>query len=188
MTALVIGSSAGGPAALHDLLPRIAADFAGPIVIVSHVARDAGDLLANGLSRVSARPVRMAIERQAVEAGVVHVAPANYHLLIDQGRRFALSVDERVCFSRPSIDVLFASAAMAYRQELVAVVLSGANADGAEGLLTIRQLGGKALVQDPGEAMVATMPLAAMARAGADLCAPIAELALRINSYGKGQS
>ncbi len=188
MIALVIGSSAGGPAALHDLLPRLAPDFAGPVIIVSHVARDAGDLLAQGLSRVSALPVRMAVEREAVEAGVVHVAPANYHLLIEPSRRFALSVDERVCFSRPSIDVLFASAAMAYQHELVAVVLSGANSDGAEGLLTIRQLGGKALVQDPSEAMVGTMPLAAMERAGADLCAPVAELASRINGYGRGLS
>ena len=77
---------------------------------------------------------------------------------------------------------------MAYQHELVAVVLSGANSDGAEGLLTIRQLGGKALVQDPSEAMVGTMPLAAMERAGADLCAPVAELASRINGYGRGLS
>lgn len=183
MTALVIGSSAGGPAALHELLPRLGPRLSGPVIVVSHIGRDAGDLLARGLARACAMPVRMAVERQAVEAGVVHVAPGDYHLLIEPGFRFAYSVDERVCFSRPSIDVLFASAAMAYQKELVGVVLSGANSDGAEGLGTIRQFGGKALIQDPGEATVPTMPLAAMERAGADFCAPVAELALRINSY-----
>jgi two-component system chemotaxis response regulator CheB len=185
MTAIVIGSSAGGPQALHDLLPRLAPGLRVPIIVVSHVGEGMGDLLADGLARDAALPVRLAAERMPVEPGVIHVAPGGYHLLIEPDRRFAYSVDERVRFSRPSIDVLFASAAEVYRDELVGVVLSGANADGAEGLRTIRRLGGLALVQDPNEAVVPTMPLAAIEQAGADICGSTAILAAHINSYAR---
>ncbi|WP_127092192.1 chemotaxis protein CheB [Aquabacter cavernae] len=183
MTVIVIGSSAGGPQALHDLLPLLKPGLAAPLIIVSHVGENMGDLLTEGLARTCTLPVRIAAERMPVEPGVVHVAPSGYHLLIEPDRRFAYSVDERIRFSRPSIDVLFVSAAEVYRDELVGVVLSGANADGAEGLRTIRRLGGLALVQDPNEAIVPTMPLAAIEQAGADICAPTAILAAHINSY-----
>lgn len=117
-----------------------------------------------------------------MERGVIHVAPEGYHLLIEYSRRFSYSVDERVSFSRPSIDVLFTSAARVYRKELIGLILSGANADGAEGLLAIRRLGGRALVQDPREAEMQAMPLAAVSHAGCDLCAPVATLADYINN------
>lgn len=185
MTAIVIGSSAGGPQALHDLLPRLAPHLAVPIIVVSHVSEGVGDILADGLARIAPLPVRIAAERVPVAPGIIHVAPGGYHLLIEPDRRFAYSVDERVRFSRPSIDVLFASAAEVYRDELIGVVLSGANADGAEGLRTIRRLGGFALVQDPSEAAVPAMPLAAIERAGADLCGSTAILAAHINSYAR---
>ncbi|QTL02232.1 chemotaxis protein CheB [Aquabacter sp. L1I39] len=183
MQAVVVGSSAGGPAALHDLLSRLSPDFPAPVVIVSHVGRGGGALLASGLALHSALPVRPAAERAPLQAGHVYVAPDDYHLLMESHGRLALSVDERVCFSRPCIDVLFASAARVYRHELVGIVLSGANGDGAEGLRQIRRNGGTALIQDPSEAVVGAMPRMAQDRAGSDLCAPVADLAAYLNGF-----
>lgn len=181
MRAVVVGSSAGGPAALHDLLARLSPALPAPVVIVSHVGRGGAALLAEGLAMHAALPVHLAAERTPLVQGHAYVAPDGYHLLFEGPGRLALSVDEKVSFSRPSIDVLFASAARVYRQDLVGIVLSGANGDGSEGLRLIRRSGGKALVQDPAEAVVETMPRMALERAGADLCASVAELAAFLN-------
>lgn len=130
-----------GTVALRRFLPRLSSQFDGAIIVMSHLGPGGGDLLVNGLRNICGLPVRLAMEREPVERGVIHIAPEGYHLLIEYSRRFSYSVDERVSFSRPSIDVLFASAARVYRKELVGLVLSGANADGAEGLRIIRRLG-----------------------------------------------
>ncbi|MDE1569166.1 chemotaxis protein CheB [Aquabacter sediminis] len=183
MEAVVVGSSAGGPAALHELLARLSPRLPAPVVIVSHVGRGGAALLARGLAMHSALPVHLAAERVPLEPGHAYVAPDDYHLLFECQGRLALSVDERIGFSRPCIDVLFASAARVYRQELVGIVLSGANGDGAEGLRVIRQNGGTALVQDPAEAVVEAMPRMALDRAGADLCAKVADLAAFLNGF-----
>lgn len=181
MQAVVIGSSAGGPPALHHLLAHLSPHLPAPVMIVSHVGRGGGALLAQGLALHSALPVHVAAERSPLEPGHAYVAPDDYHLLVESPTRLALSVDPRVRFSRPCIDVLFASAARVYRQGLVGIVLSGANGDGAEGLRLIRQNGGRALIQDPAEAGVETMPRMALDRAGADLCAPVVDLAAYLN-------
>lgn len=182
---VVIGGSAGGPGALLRLLGRLDPELDAAVVVVIHVGADGPDLLPSVLATASALPVTLASERLPVVSGVVYVAPSGYHLLIGRDRRFVLSVDEKVCCSRPSIDVLFKSAGEAYRRAVAGVVLTGASSDGAEGLRRIRELGGLALIQEPAEAEVDTMPRAALDRAGADLCAPLAALAERINGFGR---
>ena len=166
MTAIVtavIGCSAGGLQALQLILRPLPADLGIAIVIVSHTAPDGVSLLPDLLSRACGLPVCEAEERERVRPGHVYVAPPNYHLLIETDFTFALSVDARVCNVRPSIDVLFASAARAYRRRLAGIVLTGANADGADGLRVIAERGGTCLVQDPKTAVAAAMPLAAIA-------------------------
>ncbi|WP_454918895.1 chemotaxis protein CheB [Xanthobacter sediminis] len=179
--AVVIGASAGGPGALHRLLARLDPDLPAAVVVVVHVGADGRDLLPEVLAQRSALPVSLARERMEVAPGRVHVAPGGYHLLIEPDRHFSLSVDPKVCFSRPSIDVLFETAARAYRSSVIGVVLTGASGDGAAGLAQIRQAGGLALVQAPEDAEVPTMPQAALERAGADVCAPLEALAAHIN-------
>ncbi|MGR7994983.1 MULTISPECIES: chemotaxis protein CheB [unclassified Xanthobacter] len=178
---VVIGASAGGPAALRRLLGGLEPALPAAVVIVNHVGARGPDLLADVLAPACPLPVSTARERLPVTPGQVFVAPSGYHLLIAPDHHFTLSVDAKVCFSRPAIDVLFESAARAYQKSLIGVVLTGASSDGAAGLACIRALGGMALVQAPDEAQVATMPQAALERAGADLCAPLAALATRIN-------
>ncbi len=183
--AIVIGASAGGPATLGRLLAALGPRPDVGIAVVNHVGADGPDLLPDILTRLSGRRVVLAQERCPLAGGLVHVAPSGYHLEVGRDRCFSLSVEARVCYSRPSIDVLFASAAEAYGDALAGVVLTGASSDGAEGLKRIRELGGRAFVQEPSEAEVDTMPLAALQRAGADLCAPLSALAEALDAFGR---
>ncbi|MGQ3675393.1 chemotaxis protein CheB [Xanthobacter sp. TB0139] len=180
-TAIVIGASAGGPAALQALLSRLEKNPPFAVVIVNHIGSQGPDLLADILSPHCALPVQLAREREQVTPGMVHIAPSGYHLQVERSLRFSLSVDAKVHFSRPAIDILFESAATAYGRRLAALVLTGASEDGAAGLATVRRKGGMALVQSPQEAAFKTMPQAAINIAGADVCAPIADLADHLN-------
>jgi two-component system, chemotaxis family, protein-glutamate methylesterase/glutaminase len=124
-----------------------------------------------------ARPVVQPSDKEPLERGTVYVAPPDYHLLVD-GDAFALSTDERVQYARPSIDVLFESAADAFGERTIGIVLTGANADGAAGLKRIKDAGGVAIVQDPRTAEAAAMPAAALAASTADAILPLAEIPL----------
>jgi two-component system, chemotaxis family, protein-glutamate methylesterase/glutaminase len=166
--AVVIGASAGGVEAVGALLEALPRSFEAAIVVVIHVPPGSDDLLARVLASRCALPLTEAADKQTVLGGTVRIAPAGYHLLVEPEGTFALSLDEPVSFSRPSIDVLFESAAYAYRDRVLAIVLTGANADGAEGLRIVRSLGGTGWVQDPANATASAMPSAAIARAGAD--------------------
>jgi diguanylate cyclase (GGDEF)-like protein len=146
--AIVIGCSAGGLVALETLFAGLLPELPQPIVVCCHTGSSTVDLMCELLSRHATLPVIEAHERAPLQGGVIHVAPSGYHLLVEASHRFALSVDERVSFARPSIDVLFDSAAEAYRDALIGVLLTGANSDGAEGLDRIRRCGGLAIVQD----------------------------------------
>ncbi len=181
VTAVVIGTSAGGPAALQVLLARLDPKLSAAIVVLSHVGPNGPDLLPDILEPICPLPTRLARERTAVEPGVVYIAPSGYHLLIERDHTFSLSVDPKVHFSRPAIDVLFVSAAAAYGSALAGVVMTGASRDGATGLAHIRKAGGYAMVQDPGEAAFTTMPQSAIEIAGAELCAPLIVIAEHIN-------
>lgn len=181
--AVVVGCSAGGVQALRLLLSGLAQNLPVPVLVVCHTGSEDVDMLIDVLAAQSCLPVREATERQRPVPGTVHIAPAGYHLLIEADGRFALSVDRRVCFSRPSIDVLFESAAAHYQQALIGVVLTGANDDGALGLKTIRAHHGLAIVQSPDSAEAAIMPAAAIRIAGADHIVPLADIAALINDY-----
>jgi two-component system chemotaxis response regulator CheB len=160
--AVVCGVSAGGLEALENLLEAIAADFTPALVIVQHLHPQQDDFMVAHLEKACRLPVKEAEEKEAVMGGAVYLAPANYHLLIEADRTFSLSTDEKINFSRPSIDVLFETAAEAYGAELIGVILTGASRDGAAGLRRIKEMQGLAIVQDPKTAEFPAMPLAAL--------------------------
>lgn len=178
---VVVGASAGGVLALRSLLPGLRADLAASLVIVLHIRESGVDSLIDLLNQGSGIPVREALHGAAIEKGFAYIAPGNYHLLIERQGCFALSVDDKVCHARPSIDVLFASAADAWRDRVVGVVLTGSNEDGARGLAEIRARGGRAWVQSPDEAEAPQMPEAAIRLAGADAVLPLADISRSIN-------
>jgi two-component system chemotaxis response regulator CheB len=162
--AIVMGASAGGIEALMALLPALSAAFRPPIFIVLHLPRDRPSLLARIFLQKCALPVCEAVDKEPVRPGTVYFAPPDYHLLIDAGPCLALSADEQVHFSRPSIDVLFESAADVYATRLLGIILTGANEDGAEGLAAVRAAGGITIVQQPHSAQVKQMVAAALSR------------------------
>ncbi|MBD8881328.1 chemotaxis protein CheB [Rhodanobacter sp. 7MK24] len=181
MAAIVLGGSAGGTEALKAVLGGLDPRLPQAVLVCCHTGSETVELLCEMLGHVSQLPVIEAGEREPVRGGVVQVAPAGYHLLVERDFHFTLSADPRVNLSRPSIDVLFASAAAAWRNALIGVVLSGANADGAEGMWELRRLGGCAIVQSPDSALARVMPQAAIDRAGADHCVPLDAIAPLLN-------
>ncbi|HZX71274.1 MAG TPA: chemotaxis protein CheB [Rhodanobacter sp.] len=178
--AIAIGCSKGGFNALKLLLGALDRRLPQTLLVCCHSASGAG-VLSGLLASHSALPVVEASERQPARGGTVYVAPGGYHLLLEHDRHFALSVDDPVYFSRPSIDVLFGSAADVYHAALIGVVLTGANRNGADGLAQIRARGGIAVVQTPASAEAAAMPQAALDTAGADHCLPLEQIAPLLN-------
>lgn len=166
--AVVVGCSAGGLDALRRLLAPLPADFPLPIVIVAHMAPDSGGMLVELLDRTCRLAVIQAEEKMAVVPGHAYICPAGYHLLVEEDRTLSLSVDDRVCNVRPSIDVLFESAADAWGEGLIGIVLTGANSDGTAGLLAVKAAGGYCLVEDPALAYAETMPRSAIEAGAAD--------------------
>jgi two-component system, chemotaxis family, protein-glutamate methylesterase/glutaminase len=157
---VVVGVSAGGLDAVCLILKGLPKKFGFALIIVQHRSRDS-DALCQVLQTCSGLPVQEVVDKEAVETGKVYLAPADYHLLIDDGY-FALSVDEPELYSRPSIDLTFESVADGYGARAIGVVLTGANRDGARGLRRIVDRGGLALVQDPDTAEVPVMPESAL--------------------------
>ncbi|GJH02361.1 MULTISPECIES: chemotaxis protein CheB [Paraburkholderia] len=166
--AVAIGASAGGIDALNVLLPALPASFGLAVLIVSHLPAHSPSCLAETLGYRCALPVVEPDAGEPLLPGRVHLAPPGYHMLVDDDRTVALSIDSTVRYSRPSIDVLFESAAHVYGERLLGILLSGANDDGAHGLEVIRAMGGVAWVQDPQTAVSATMPRAAIALGAVD--------------------
>lgn len=170
---LLIGGSAGSLEALLKLLPALQQAYSLAIVLVLH-RRSGESLLSQLLAEKTVWPVKEAEEKEAVCAGTIYIAPADYHLLLENDKTFSLDYSEKVHYSRPSIDVTFESAAEVYGKSLMAVLLSGANADGSGGLQRIKEAGGYILVQDPQEAAVAYMPQQAIAHNAVDAVVPVA--------------
>ena len=158
---VVIGTSWGGLAALTKLLGGLPADFPIPIAVVQHRSKESERLLPQLLQDVTALKICEMEDKDALQPGTVHLAPADYHALIDEGL-VTLTVEDPVRFSRPSIDLLFVSAADTYRAGTIGVVLTGANEDGSRGLQHIVKRGGLGLVQDPKSAEIPIMPAAAI--------------------------
>ncbi|MCE3296058.1 MAG: cheB3 [Crocinitomicaceae bacterium] len=160
--AIVIGVSSGGMNAMKIMFSGLPADFSIPVIIVQHIgARSDNDWLRL-LEDKNRLHIKEADEKEEIENGVIYFAPANYHLLIERNKTFSLTIDERVNYARPSIDVLFESAAEAYKDKLIGIILTGANYDGAKGLARIKELGGLTIVQDPETAETRSMPAAAV--------------------------
>src|SRR5256714_5904048 len=158
---VAIGTSVGGLAALTTLLAQLPADFSIPVVVVQHRSNDSERILSELLQDATDLRVSEIEDKDELAPGTVHLAPANYHVLIEEGY-VSLTVEEPVRFSRPSIDVTLTSAGDTYRSAAVGVVLTGANEDGARGLAHIVKRGGLALVQDPKTAEIPIMPEAAI--------------------------
>ena len=160
--AVAVGASAGAVDALSQLLPFLAKDFPLAILIVVHLPPDKESTLASLLSSRCAIAVKEAEDKESIRPGTAYLAPPNYHLLVEPDFTLSLSVEEPVLFSRPSIDVMFESAADAYGDALIGVIMSGSNSDGARGLRKVEDAGGLPLVQDPADAAFSAMPEAAL--------------------------
>ncbi len=158
---IVIGASAGALGALSAILPALPAGFALPVLVVVHLPADRKNLMIELLQAKCQVRICEAEDKDTIRPGVVYIAPPDYHLLVETGQTISLSDDEAVLFSRPSIDVLFETAADAYGAGVVGVVLTGANSDGAKGLRMIIDAGGSGLVQATDLAFATAMPQAA---------------------------
>ncbi|MCK9801006.1 chemotaxis protein CheB [Pseudomonas sp. MAFF 302030] len=171
--AIVVGASAGGVEALLRVFSEFAAGFCLPVIVVLHLPDERRSQLAEVFARRVALPVKEAEDKQTIVPGTLYFAAPGYHLSVEQDRSLSLSLEARVHHSRPAIDYLFESAADAYGPGLAAVLLTGANQDGAAGLAQVKRLGGLTIVQDPKEAQVSTMPQAALALHRPDYILPL---------------
>lgn len=178
--AVVIGASAGGFDAMQRILEALQPDFAPAMLVVLHLPPGRPSNVATLLARCCFRPVDEALDKQPIQSGSVLFAPPDYHLLVEPQRTIALSRETPVLFSRPAIDPLFESAALAYGERLLAILLTGASVDGSDGLATVREQGGQAWVQDPADARVPLMPEAALRRAGADAVLTLSQICRRL--------
>jgi len=174
--AVVIGVSLGGMDALSVVLSPLPKDFPVPIVIVQHLYPNSNGFLVEYLNGRSVLEVQQAVGGESGVAGYVYMAPPDQHLSIVNGGALVLSDDDKVNYSRPSIDVLFKSAARAYGHKLVGVLLTGASADGARGMASIKEYGGLALVQDPETAESGVMPQSAIEVCNVDYVLPLEEI------------
>jgi len=161
--AIVIGTSSGGMNALKFLFSSLPVDFSIPIIIVQHISPCSDDQWIKLLNNNSKLYLKEADEKEKIEHGKVYIAPPNYHLMIERNKTFSLTIDERVNYSRPSIDVLFESAAEAYKNKLIGVILTGSNNDGTNGIKRIQECGGLTIAQDPETAESSYMPASAIA-------------------------
>jgi two-component system chemotaxis response regulator CheB len=175
--AVVIGASAGGVEALSQILPALPPSFRPALLIVLHLPRERPSLLVDIYATRCTLPVREADDKEPVEPGTVYFAPPDYHMLVEKSRQIALSTDEPVHFSRPSIDVLFESAADVYGNQLLGVILTGGNEDGAAGLHAVHRAGGVTVVQRPDSAQVPLMVVSALQRNPADFVLSLPQLA-----------
>lgn len=179
---VVIGGSAGSLDVLLSIIPSIAANSNSAFIIVLHRKADGENLLENLLRWRTTMPVREVEDKEPLCANTVYIAPADYHLLLEDKLSFSLDSSEKVHYSRPSIDVTFESVAEHFGDRAVGVLLSGANADGAAGLGKIKAAGGITIVQEPSSAEVAFMPQQAINRNTAMHVVPVASLADLINT------
>jgi len=175
--AVVMGASAGAVEALSIILPTLAEDYPLPVIIVVHLPPDKNSIMAKLLQMKCRIEVREVEDKEPLEPATVYIAPPDYHVLVEADGRLSLSSEEPVFFSRPSIDVLFESAADVYGAELVGVVLTGANNDGAHGLQCIEAAGGIAVVQVPDTAFATAMPQAAIAACATARVLTLSEIA-----------
>ena len=185
---IAIGGSAGAIETLARLFAGLPADYAAPLAVVVHLPRRRPSALAAALQTSCPLPIVEAQDKEPLRPGRVHVAPPDYHMLVDEGATLALSVEEPIHFSVPAIDVLFESAADVFGPRAAAVVLSGANQDGADGLAAVARAGGLPLILDPRECPSPEMPTAALARTPDALVLSLADLGRVLTHLGAPRS
>lgn len=184
---IVIGASLGGMTALKVLLQGLAQAFPIPIAIAQHRHKDSQDQMIEFLQRHTSLSVKEVEDKDRIASGYVYLAPADYHLLVEADH-FALSTDEPVSYARPSIDVLFESAADVYRERTIGIILTGANQDGAAGSAAVKARGGLVMVQDPKSAQSPVMPQAAIARTSVDGVLSLQAIAHKLNQFAHKNS
>ena len=173
----MVGVSTGGVDALKLMLGALPRDFPVPLLVVAHISPEADNGLALLLDDLCGIRVKEADELEEAVAGTVYLAPPNYHLQVERNGTLSLSVDPPVRFARPSVDVLFESAADAFGPALIGVVMTGAGSDGSHGLKLIKEAGGAMVVQDPVTAEADPMPRSAIEAAAPDYIVPLAKIA-----------
>lgn len=183
--ALVIGGSAGSLDVLMKVLPGLDAWLPFPIILVLHRKAGKDYLLTDLLRSKTSLRVKELDEKEKIQTATLYIAPPNYHLLIENDKRFSLDASEKVNFSRPSIDVTFESAAEVYGKHLVCLLLSGANNDGTAGLQKVKEKGGKVIIQQPSSAIVGFMPQHALEHVAVDEVLEPEQLANYINQLAK---
>ena len=166
---VVIGCSAGGFTLVFDIISKLPKNFPLPVIVVIHRSRKHKSSIEELLNNKSKVIVKVANDKDQLKRGHVYFAPSDYHLLLEPDETLTLDCSEPILFSRPSIDVTFQSVADVYNEQVIAILLSGANADGAAGICYIHDRKGFTIVQDPESAEVRTMPEAAISRCGTDL-------------------
>ncbi|HPE44132.1 MAG TPA: chemotaxis protein CheB [Bacteroidales bacterium] len=180
--AIVIGSSAGGLHALKNLIKGLKPGFRIPLIIVQHLSPHSENYLAHFLDQLGILKVKEADEREKIKQGFAYIAPPNFHLLIEADQTFSLTVEEKVNYARPAIDVLFETAASVYRERLIGIILTGANHDGANGVKVIKAYGGFTMAQNPATAESDIMPKAAIATGKIDKILDINKISDFLNS------
>ncbi len=185
--AIVMGVSAGGLAALTAILPRLSKKMTQPVIIVQHLSPNSDDFLAIHFDKLCYLRVKEAEDKMPIKNRTLYFAPANYHLLVEQDKSFALSTAERVQYSRPAIDVLFETAAEVYQDRLMGIILTGANCDGTQGIKQIKAMKGFTIAQSPRTSDAGTMPQSAI-DAGVDAIVDLEEIAPLINQMMSGQN
>jgi len=182
---IMIGASAGGMETLKEILSVLEPDFAIPIVVVQHIAADSDNYLVTYLNAHADIVVKEAAEKEHLHAGVVYICPPNYHLLLEEDKTITLATFEKVNFSRPSIDVLFETGAMAFYSSAIALLLTGASRDGTYGMGIVHSLGGMTVVQDPQTAYVPNMPASAIKSTPVDYVLPLQDIAPFFNTLSR---
>lgn len=178
--AIVIGASAGGMKTIGDILRELPLNFTVPIIIVQHLSPNSKGYMPNYLNKLTDLIVKEADEKEKILPGVIYVSPANYHLLVENNETLSLTVEPKVNYSRPAIDLLFETASDVYRDKLIGIILTGANKDGSLGLKRIKERGGLTIVEDPDSAAVNTMPKAAIAATTIDYILKADEITQKI--------
>lgn len=179
---VTIGTSLGGLSALKTILQALPSDFPAAIAIVQHRHKESANILATYLQQFTSLPVSEVEDKQEILPGQIYIAPADYHLLVEPGY-FSLSTDDPVSYARPSIDVLLESAADAYPDRTIGVLLTGANQDGVQGLLAIKRQGGVMIVQSPETADSPVLPTAAIATGVVDWVLPLEQIAASLVQF-----
>lgn len=177
---VAIAVSADGIKALNQIFSELSPDFPIPIVVVKHLAPNYRSFLANILSYHTCLKVKDAEDQEKMHPSTIYIAPPNYHLLVNSDRSLSLSQSAKVHFVRPSADILFQSVAESYKERAIAVVLTGGDMDGSQGVKAIKKMGGTVIVQDEATSTVFGMPAAAIATGCVDYILPLNEIATAI--------